>query len=74
MQILHRILVFSPGTDTYLVGMGLLEDAHIADYNIYVKLSCLVEAKNEALQADQKLAVVPSSVKVKPLQMLYVTL
>ena len=74
-------LVFSPDTDTYHVGMGLLEDARMSDYEIYVKLSRLGEAEkflhlsvlNEALQSDQNLAVVPPSVKVKALQMLYIT-
>ena len=74
-------LVFSPDTDTYHVGMGLLEDARMSDYDIYVKLSRLGEAEkflhlsvlNEALQSDQNLAVVPPSVKVKALQMLYIT-
>ena len=33
-------IVFSSDTDTYHVGMGLLEDVRMAVYDIYVKLSC----------------------------------
>jgi len=75
-----RKLIFSPDTDTYHVGMGLLEDARISECDIYVQINRICDPDKflhlskvgGALQFDHSMATVPSQLRPQILQTLYV--
>jgi len=75
-----RKLIFSPDTDTYHVGMGLLEDARISECDIYVQINRICDPDTflhlskvgGAFQFDHSMATVPSQLRPQILQNLYV--
>ena len=76
-----RKIIISPDTDTYHVGMGLLEDVRLSECDIYVQVSRLGDSVHRylhlsglygALQLDQSLSLLPTNIRLQALQTLYV--
>ncbi len=73
-------LIYSPDTDTYHVGMGLLQDSRLTECEIHVQINPLGKANKyinltglkSALEADHRLGTIPSHLRMCVLQTLYV--
>ena len=73
-------IIYSPDTDTFHVGIGLLEDPRLSEYDIYVQLNKLgttpkyihLSSLQAALLRDPDLAAIPRPIKLQCLQTMYV--
>ena len=73
-------IIYSPDTDTFHVGIGLLEDPRLSEYDIYVQLNKLgttpkyihLSSLQAALLRDPDLAAIPKPIKLQCLQTMYV--
>jgi len=74
-----RKLIFSPDTDTYHIGMSVLNDTRICECDVYVQLNkdgskyIHLSSLPEALSDDRELASIPQEKQTQCLQTLYVT-
>ena len=75
----HKLL-FSPDTDTYHVGMGLLEDIRLCECDVYVQINRVCDPDKyihlsklgEALHYDHCMATISPQIRAQILQTLYV--
>ena len=75
----HKLL-FSPDTDTYHVGMGLLEDIQLCECDVYMQINRVCDADkyihlsklDEALHYDHCMATISPQIRAQILQTLYV--
>ena len=74
-----RKIIFSPDTDTYHIGMSVLNDTRISECDIYVQLNregskyMHLSSLPDAVCNDRELGTIPDSRLLQCLQTLYVT-